>query len=280
MPTIHSVQKVSSLPKTKVSGYMREEKPMASSVIGRKLDKAMSGLVQSTPHDDTHAVLEDLLHVASSNGRFDSREQFAKFLSEGILLNINRLISTSIGVPQGEYVIYKITPEKAMLVPVEQITVQETFSGKPETYEIHTQSLLGCWNKVERVLAEAGEDTAFRGSNPGPQMSGGEKERIQRSKSKYPRRTEVKSALEKHGNSQEDVADSLGVHPSTVSRWTADDEKGGRVPNLADAIGLEKALGTPVSAMFPDVQPSKTKHRKATSGSGGGRNKTYKRGNA
>jgi ribosome-binding protein aMBF1 (putative translation factor) len=184
------------------------------------------------------------------------------------------------GIPQGEYVIYKITPEKAMLVPVEQATVQETFSDKPKTYEVYTQSLLGCWNKVDRILAEADKDTTFQGSNPGPQQATGDKERIQHSKSKYPRRTEVKSALEKHGGSQEDVADSLGVDPSTVSRWTADDDRGGRVPNLADAIGLEKALGTPVSAMFPDVQPSRTKHRKPTSGSGGGRNKTYQRGNA
>jgi DNA-binding XRE family transcriptional regulator len=278
LPAIHSVNKTSTLPKELSWGHMREGKTMLSSTLDKKLNKALEPLISNTKFDDdnTQLALEEMMRITTSPRRFDNQIQFSQYLTEGIILNVNRLVSQSIGIPQGEYVLYNITPEKAMLVPTDEITVQETdFSKLPKTFEIHTSKLLGCWNKIEGTITEA--DTANVSGRPPRRF--GHKEIEQTSQSKYKNVPEVVSALERAGKTQEEVADEIGVHPSTVSRYKhATSKKGGRVPSLGAALKLADATGGNIEAMFGNVEPP-TK-RKATSGSGGGRNPTYKSGNA
>jgi transcriptional regulator with XRE-family HTH domain len=80
--------------------------------------------------------------------------------------------------------------------------------------------------------------------------------------------------------SNKEMADRMGVHPSTISRYTADDhageEPGGRIPNVAHAVKFANALGTDVESLFGDAPEPKT--RRGTGGSGGGNNPTYSRG--
>jgi hypothetical protein len=217
LPGIHSVKKTSTLPKELSWGHMREDKSMLSSTLDKKLNKALRPLLSSVKFDDgsTRMALEEMIRITTSSRRFDDREQFSRYLTEGVLLNISRLVSQSIGIPQGEYVLYNITGEKAMLVPTAAVSVQETdFSKSPKSFEIHTNRLLGCWNKIEGTITE--DETADQVGKPPRRY--GHKEIEQTSKSKYKSVPEVVSALERAGKTQEQVADEIGVHPSTVSR--------------------------------------------------------------
>jgi DNA-binding XRE family transcriptional regulator len=210
---------------------------------------------------ETDDILEDIdthLSLTGAAGRFDSQKQFEQFLAEGTLLNVNRLISGAIGIPQGVYAIFELTPEKVMLVPTTEVAVQETtFLPETPVFELPTQKLLGFWNQAERVLAE---DEPPKGT------------------SKYPRRVRIRNAVRGVGSTQEELADELGVDPSTISRWTVNDPDAGRIPNLQNALQLAQAVGSDVEDLFASI--SKRSKRSATSGSGGGRNPTYRKGAA
>jgi DNA-binding XRE family transcriptional regulator len=278
LPGIHSVKKTSTLPKELCWGHMPEEKVMLSKSLDSKLNVALEPIVAGVKFNDdnTRLALEEMVRITTSPRRFDNKNQFSKFLTEGVVLNVNRLVSQGIGIPQGEYVLYSITPEKAMLVPTTEITMQETdFSKAPKTFEVYTNKLLGCWNKIEGTITE--DDGTATNPNAPPKRFG-RKEIEQKARSKYKSVPEVVSALERAGKTQEEVADEVGVHPSTVSRYKhATSKKGGRVPSLGAALKLADATGGNIEAMFGNVEPP-TK-RKPTGGSGGGRNATYRQGN-
>jgi DNA-binding XRE family transcriptional regulator len=258
--------------------HVKENKAKPSTTLFKKLSRALEPLMCAKYRDDnTRIAVEEMIRIATSPRRFDNERQFSKFLTEGVLLNVNRLVSLNIGIPQGEYVVYSITPKKAMLIPTAEVTVQETdFSKSPKTFEVYTDKLLGCWNKIEGTITED-EDSGGSQQNAPPRRFG-HKEIEQTSVSKYPDVPEVVSALEKAGKTQKEVASEIGVHPSTVSRYKrATSKKGGRVPSLGSALKLADATGADVEAMFHDIEPPTP--RKATSGSGGGRNETYRQGN-
>jgi ribosome-binding protein aMBF1 (putative translation factor) len=278
MPGIHSVKKTSTLPKELSWGHMPEDKIMPSLTISEKLNRALAPLATSAKFksDDTQLALEEMIRITASPRRFDNKRQFSQYLTEGIILNVNRLVSQNIGIPQGEYVLYNITQEKAMLVPTSEITVQETdFSKSPKMFEVYTNKLLGCWNKIEGTITEDDSNGDQQQQQP---KHYGRKEIEQKSRSKYGNVPEVVSALEKAGKTQEEVADEIGVHPSTISRYkhASTSKTGGRVPSLGSALKLADATGGSIEAMFGNVEQPVS--RKATSGSGGGRNKTYRKG--
>lgn len=286
LPAIQSVNKTSSLPKELAWGHMQEGKSMISKTIGKKLDKALEPLSVNTKCDnDVKVALEEMMRIVSSPARFDNKTQFSKYLTEGTILNINKLVSQSIGIPQGEYVLYRINMQKAVLIPTAEVTVQETnYNSAPKSYEVYTNKLLGCWNKMEGTILEddtsennTKDDTTNNNKSNLPPRRYSRKEIEQTSHSKYKSVPEVVSALERAGKTQEEVADEIGVHPSTVSRYKhATSTKGGRVPSLGAALKLADATGGNIEAMFGNIEaPVK---RKATSGSGGGRNEVYRQG--
>ena len=249
---------------------------MLSKSLDSKLNESLAPFVTGVTFtdDNTRLTVEEMMRVATSPQRFDNQDQFSNYLTEGVVLNVTRLVSQSIGIPQGEYVLYSVTPEKAMLVSTEEVTVQETdFSKSPKSFEVYTDKLLGCWNKIEGTITEAD------GANPkAPPRRYGHKEIEQKAQSKYKNVPEVVSALERAGKTQEEVADEIGVHPSTVSRYKhATSKKGGRVPSLGAALKLADATGGNIEAMFGNIEPPT--RRRPTSGSGGGRNEAYRQGN-
>lgn len=208
--------------------------------------------------------LQKLIDQAESPFRFDSQKALRNHLTEGALLNVNSLASSYLGIPNGEYMVYHINSDKAVLVPVgDDLDLVE--SDNP--IELLMPTLLQHWDKVERCLYESGTH--------------GSKELIQQQHSKYPRNRQLRGAIEASGMSQEEIADACGVDPSTVSRWTIDHEDGGRKPNIDHAIELSKRTGQDVQSLFGAVvDPGSKVRRKATSGSGKGRNPTYRIGNA
>lgn len=214
--------------------------------------------------DDSAQEIRDLLAHATSPARFDSLLALQEHVTPGALLNVNSFVSQAITIPAGEYVVWSTNNDRTVLMPTGTKTVGEELVSVPQTYELHTRKLLGFWDKLERVI---GEDD-WRGKRPG---------RI------HPLDRKVASAVTSSGKSQEEIADAMGVDPSTVSRWMTDDEKAGRTPTLAHAGQMADLVGADPDAVFRELEtapaPSVTTHkRKKTRGSGGGRNPAYRQG--
>lgn len=253
-----------------------------SNTLLRKIEESLG-------HDNQVAfkvdsTLQEMVNIASSNARFDSQDEFRKYLTEGVMLNINKIASTYIGIPAGEYVIYDLNNAKATLIPTALATVQETDFGKTnEHYEVFTRNLLSIWNKAERALVEGPDnldDPKWRSKLPNQALGNKEKVQNSDSNSKYPRSPETKAAIAASGKSQEAIAQELNVSPSTVSRWTAQTGEGARLPSIKHAMELANATGTDIEAMFGDDQgpPSSERKKKGNKGSGGGRNEAFKQG--
>lgn len=298
LPSIHTVHANNSPRlgnKDKVSSYMREGTAMLSQSLDSKLTNALqSNFVDAAVTDDISSALTEMVQRASSTTRFDTPDQFKQFLTEGVLLNVNKMASQSIGVPQGEYVVYQVKGGKTMLIPTADVTVQETdFAEPPRAYEVHTKDLLGCWDKTERTLYEAEENGRPPEGTPGepgepedqqqaPDVGHGVKHKKQLGAQNrvHPTNTKVHQAIQKSGKSLKDIADECGIAVSTASRYGTKDftgeEPGGRRPSIDKAIEFANAIGLDVEAAFGDLPP--TKKREATKGSGGGRFDLYQRG--
>lgn len=280
MPSIQSVKASNSPRPSKAAALpqFQEGNVMISPSLGQKIDAALGHNV--THHEDSSKILDEMIRVTTSGLRFDSKTEFENYLAEGVLLNVNKIVSNYIGVPEGEYVIYNINNNKATLIPTADVTVQETdFAQSPKLYEIFRSQLAGCWDKTEKTISEDQDPDGkeWRKSLPGSGFS--KKERVQTGKSKYPRNPKTKSAIEASGDDQEGLAAKCNVDPSSVSRWTAKSGKGSRVPSLKNAMCLAKHVGGDVESMFSGAEGPPTKKRTSTAGSGGGRNKAFKQGN-
>lgn len=279
MPSIQSV-KASNTPRPSKAAALpqfQEGNIMISPSLDQKIDAALGYSVFH--REDSSGMLDEMVRVTTSGLRFDSKIEFENYLTEGVLLNVNRMVSNYIGVPVGEYVIFNINNNKATLIPTADVTVQETdFVRTPKLYEIFRSQLAGCWDKTEKTISEDQDpnDSGWRKSLPGSGF--GKKERVQSGKSKYPRNPKTKSAIEASGTDQEGLATACGVDPSSVSRWTAKSGKGSRVPSLKNAMCLAKHTGGDVESMFAGAEGPPTKSRTSTSGSGGGRNKAFRQG--
>lgn len=238
-----------------------------SKSLAAKLEAKLSGPSIQIPD----IALESVISSRLTPGVFLTQDAFRKHLTEGAVLNITTLASRYIGIPGGEYVVFNVNDAMTTLFPT---GVQNEDLAKPvKPTEVHTTRLVGNWDKIRRSLVEFDQASQEQPTSE-PQ---GKKERIQHSHSKYPRNQQVKGAIEASGKSQEEIAAAVGVDPSTVSRWTARSGEGARLPSLEKAIALSKGAGVDIEAMFGGVAAPAPKQKK-TSGSGGGRNNTY-RGN-
>ncbi len=242
-----------------------------SKSIIAKLESKLIGPSIQIPDMNLDSVIESRL----TPGAFPTQASFRKHLTEGSVLNITTLASRYIGIPGGEYVVFNVNDSMTTLFPT---GVQNEDLAKPVTpTEVHTSRLVGNWDKMRRSLVEFDMQSQEQPSD----QAQGKKERIQKSHSKYPRNQQVKGAIEASGKSQEEIADAIGVDPSTVSRWTARSGEGARLPSLEKAIALSKGAGVDIEAMFGGISSTTPRHskQKKTSGSGGGRNATYSSGN-
>jgi len=236
--------------------------------FSRNLDKALSTLQEN---DQINSDIDFLIKIATSDYNYKDRKHFTNSMSEGAILNVNKLVSAYIGVPVGKYIVYDINSKTAMIIPTSDHVVETNdFNTKPSHYEIYTKDLLNCWNKTEIISEDDMNDLKKINQQ-------GNKERIQKAKHKYPRNEQIKGAIESSGRSQEELADECGVDPSTISRWTAASGEGARKPSLDAALDFANSTGLDVESMFGSTPDTRAKKHK-TSGSGGGRNTTYTQG--
>lgn len=188
---------------------------------------------------------------------FKSRTDLQKHLTESATLAVNKLVSTYIGIPEGEYAIYNVNSNKTQLLNTKELSndVYEPIKFQ----EVFTKDILDNWRNFDGPISESGK-----------------KDRIQKSHSKYPRNSNVKNAVETSGSTQEEIANAIGVDPSTVSRWTAKTGDGARRPSIDNAIEFSKRVGSDVEDIFSSGRTQNRKKRHKTSGSGGGRNPKYR----
>jgi hypothetical protein len=140
-----------------------------------------------------------------------------------------------------------------MLVPTAELSVQETdFTTATNAFEVHTNHLLGCWDKAEKLLYEE-QPPQF---DPSKARKGkknlekrGKRRKIQDvtkgsyGNMKYERDPDFRSEREAHNLSLDDIVARLGgdIDKSTVSRWgAAGGTPSSRMPSGENIIKLSK----------------------------------------
>lgn len=284
LPSIHQV-KSNSTTKLKPSQAVPKMNENKSKSLSQKIDASINGYKTNDKFEQKiSADLNKLIESATSKCRFDSRTAFKKHIQESSLLNVTKMLSNYIGIPYGEYIIHNVNSNSTVLIPTNDIKAESEVLSVPKQYTVSTKQLFQHWNKAERVVAEADTGAEFDDSEHQdwvdnlPGQGYGKKDKVQDTHSKYPRSSQTKGAIEASGKDQEDIADAIGVHPSTVSRWTAKSGEGSRLPSMKNALALSSQTGQDIESMFSVNQGPPTKTKKKTSGSGGGRNKDYTQG--
>ncbi len=223
--------------------------------------------------------VDELLRISESIRRFNSKEELSESLSEGIMLNINKLASQSLLIPPGNYMVSVDANGKSILFPTRTHTSEETSALDIKSYDIQTSKLLNVWNKVERSLTEEDDDHGFKKDKETDMKKNIRNKTVFMNREpgrQHPIDSQVASAYSTTEISQDDMADKIGVDPSTISRWKTKGKKAGRTPSLAHALELSKITGVPIDSMLSNKTDANAAPKHKTAGSGGGRNDSYK----
>lgn len=176
--------------------------------------------------------LLDMMNRAVSPASFASQRQFRQNLTEGLLLNVSRMASQSLLIPAGEYVVTAMTPNHTMLIPTQEVAVEDAgVMGEGEdSYEVLTADLVGCWNKLERVIGERRDAEQGGGDYKNPAAG---PERIGRPalKKKVEAAGGVRAAAQKTGLSPGDVSKHVNNREFEISGDSARD--------YMDALGAD-----------------------------------------
>ncbi len=187
------------------------EKPIA------KLSKALG-----VSFNEESADILNMMNLATSVRNFNSKKQFINNLTEGLLLNITTLASDALSIPSGEYLVWTTDSNATMLVPTSEAIndSREISHSRPQKYDITTPDLIGCWNKVERVIGESSKHIDSTGSYKNP--AGGD-ERVGRPslKRKVEAAGGVRAAAERTGLSPGDVSKHVNNKEFEVSGKSA-----------------------------------------------------------
>lgn len=228
-----------------------------------KLNEALFGASDVIIDLGDDVTVEEVIQIRET--AFESCDEFKQYLNEGALLHVNKLLASSLLIPAGQYMIWAEPASTTVLCPVGMSNESEVTIA-PKSYEILTSKLVNSWSQVQKFLSEDGQlkgssTSSFQSKHPG---------RI------HPIDSNVASPIEASGKSQEEIADEMGVDPSTVSRWMTNSDKAGRSPTLSHAGAIASIVGVEPASMFRELDTAnddgKGKKRK-TGGSGGGRNK-------
>lgn len=176
--------------------------------------------------------LLDMMNRAVSPAAFSSQRHFKKNLTEGLLLNVSVMASQNLLIPPGQYVVTATTPNHTMLIPTSEIRVEDAgvMDGDDGQFEILTADLVGCWNKLERVIGEdkGGESDTGDYNNP---ASGSERIGRPALKKKVQAAGGVRSAASKTGLSPGDVSKHVNNKEFEVS--------GDSARKYMDALGAD-----------------------------------------
>ena len=222
--------------------------------------------------------VENFFELSDSIHRFDSLSEFRKHLREGALLNINVIASKALSIPQGEYAVWTTDAGHTVLVPTPSAS-GDLVNRESDQYEIHTNKLLGSWNRVSRAILERNDgsenlkqgsdkehfDTAPIDQPDGPYTFG-----------KPVGRSQLWQAMTDRGIGVDELADMVGVDKSTISRLLrrvqkGKEEPGGRNPSAQLAMKIADALGVPVDTVMPpesEILNKKSNKKSGTRGSG------------
>lgn len=212
-----------------------------------------------------------LLKITNAPGRFDSQRQFEGYLTEGALLNINKIASKALSIPSGEYMVWLTDVGHTMLVPTSGKTYNEVFEDRQDEYEVVTPQLTKHWNKIQMVV-ESGEreeaDKEGEEYDKAPEdidhddyesHEAPEGELIRsRIDTTTVDRPPILRAMEDKGFTVTSLAQEVGVQPPAISRLlrtpkNTQGDPGGRNPSVELAAKISKALRVDPTALFPDI---------------------------
>lgn len=216
--------------------------------------------------DKLNLAIESRL-LKQSNNYFSNADQFAHYISEGALLNINKIASNALSIPSGEYMVWVTDVGHTMLIPIGAKTADsEVYENKITQYEVQTPKLLQNWNRIQIVLAEA-EDKPVPSNND---QSPPEANQFKPDTSGI-KRIAMYRAMQNQGYDKDygALADKVGVQTPMISRILSGD----RTPSMGTASRLCSALSSDPSALFPDIfdiRSAKHKPKKVKGNRGSG----------
>ncbi len=207
-----------------------------------KIERRLNSLLNDTIIED----VETLLNTSKSRFSFNSRDEFAKYLTEGSLLNVNTIGSQALSIPCGEYMVWVTEANHTMLIPTtESQAVNELYQTAASNYELVTSNLLNHWNKFERTLAE--EPTGFNTSIDQSSVD----------------RMPILQAMKERGMTETELASEVGVDVPAISRIlripkVGGKDPGGRNPSMELASKICGVLKMDPSSAFPDFFNTKS----------------------
>ncbi len=215
-------------------------------------------------------------------GHFTSQKDFMNYLSEGAMLNINKMCSEIFSIPYGKYVVWEVNSKNAVLVPL---------GGKgdsllPEdnkTYDVITNKLINNWQNIGMLNEEEehvhDDDSEFTSKIDMSTVD----------------RTSLATALENSGMTVSELAARCGVDAPAISRILRKPQKrstgdpGGRNPSMGLASKVCAVLRIDPKIAFPDFfksasaqsarKPPKNRGSGAQSGNKGHATEMWTQGN-
>jgi hypothetical protein len=197
----------------------------------------------------------------NKKNQFTSKKVFIEYLTEGAILNINKLCSEIFSIPYGKYVVWELNDSNASLVPLG--TSNDILPSLDKPYDIITQTLVNNWDKIFT------EDESDDGTEFVSQVDMSSVDRLP-----------LARALEDRGMTVTELARACDVDPPAISRILrkpnsgAAGDPGGRNPSMALASKICAVLRLDPRAAFPDFFRADPSHeaRKPPKNRGSGKN--------
>lgn len=180
-------------------------------------------------------------------GHFSSQKDFLNYLSEGAMLNINKVCSEIFSIPYGKYVVWEVNNKNAILLPLSSDKPTEALLPENDkTYDIVTNKLIANWQQLGMI----NEDEEHEHNDDSEFVSKVDMSTVDR--------TSLATALENAGMTVSELADRCGVDAPAISRILrkpsarSTGDPGGRNPSMGLASKVCAVLRIDPKIAFPD----------------------------
>lgn len=191
--------------------------------------------------------------IETPTGHFTSRNDFIKYLSEGAMLNINKMCSEIFSIPYGKYVVWEVNEKNAVLMPLGSDRNNESLLPEDnKTYDVVTNKLVDNWRQIGMLNEEEehqhDDDSEFTSKIDMSTVD----------------RKSLATALENSGMTVTDLAHKCGVDAPAISRILrkpsarSTGDPGGRNPSMGLASKVCAVLRIDPKIAFPDFFKSAT----------------------